>query len=155
MRIDACIFVVSEIENASLKVNVAARLVGGTIATPEFLESSGCKGSAISFLPAIAIARAVFITEEFLQSRPLLAEDIVKASQLVESKWSFRGTVFDSGAYFGPAPRRAKQKKERALIVFALEAEKGSEDAPCMKNWGHLARSHKSDTPPQMQSLAI
>ena len=114
-------------ENADLAVHFAARLVGGSLVTPEFFASSGTAGAAISFIPAINVKRNVHITNDFMHDQPLMAEDAFNAIQLVGSKWTMLGSMADVMAFLGPAGP-ARDRRQREVLVFLSAVEVASED---------------------------
>ena len=126
-RADASLFIVAVPEQASPKIQFAARLVGGTIATPEHLTSSGQRGAAMSFHPATAVKRVVFVSNEFMASHPYICSDLYAVLQQVGCRWTLLESAGAIATYLGP-PGEARTKRQREVLVFVTEVDKGLQD---------------------------
>lgn len=85
---DAAIFVVEKLDCPHLTTRWAVGLRGGHVVDLDFLKSGGSKGVCVSYDPAIAIQRKVYLCPLFRRENPNFATIVVQASMLRHSKWT-------------------------------------------------------------------
>ena len=125
-RHKADIFVVKDLDNFFTEIKFVASLVSGTIATCEYVQSSGKRGAAITYSRAVAIKRVINVSPEFMRLHPYICADMHQVMQHVGTRWTLAnlpGIV----EHLGPAGA-ARTRKQREVIVFVSEAEHESED---------------------------
>ena len=130
-RHEADIFVVKELNNCSAKVKFVASLVGGTIATCDYVRYGGKLGAAIAYSKAVAVKRLINVSPEFMRLHPYICSDLNQVLQHTYARWTLT-SIPDIFAYLGPAGA-ARNRKQKDVIVFVSQAERESED-PLMYN---------------------
>ena len=76
------IFVVSDPCNCREEVRFIAGLVGGLLATKDFVESKGLRGTALAFKPAIKSKRHIFVTPAFMRNHAQLCTELISVFEL-------------------------------------------------------------------------
>ena len=114
-RPDAGLFIVAVLEKSSSRTQFAARLLGATIATPQYLMSSGNQGAALSFHPAIAIKRMIVISHRFMELYQCVCADLFDILQFEDCQWTLLPSVAAAVQHLNKGPAGlARQKRQRA-----------------------------------------
>ena len=95
-----------------------AILSGAAIVNKEYFLSDASHGSCMSWLPAIAIRRTIWLSAAARAADPLMAGLITWASRLPASKWQLRSDTWDEATYI------ARQKRVATVLGVITEAEK-------------------------------
>ena len=102
--------------DAGLANRWVAVLAGCALVTAEYFSSSGKAGSCMSWRPAVAINRNVWLSAEWPRDNPLLANIVKWAIRLPTSKWKL--CDWPSATYVD------KQKKQKGLVGIVSERQK-------------------------------
>ncbi len=81
----------------------------------------------MSFHPATAVKRVVFVSNEFMASHPFICSDLYAVLQQVGCRWTLLESAGAIATYLGP-PGEARTKRQREVLVFVTEVDKGLQD---------------------------
>ena len=113
------VVVVKSPNDAPRSVHWVVALSGGAMVDSAYFVSGASHGSCMSWLPAIAISRVIWISSAAIADEPLLSALIVWACGLPASKWSTRSHEWTTAKYL------ERQPKVSNLLRVVTPAEKG------------------------------
>ena len=94
-----------------------AILTGASVVNKEYFASAAAHGSCMSWLPAVAVRRLIWLSKDADAAEPMLAQLIRWACRLPASKWQLQAD-WDEDTYL------AKQRKVSNLLGVVTAAEK-------------------------------
>lgn len=114
----ARIFVANDPNNCTSHMKFVGGLLGGIVATPQFVESKGKDGICVAYKAAIVTVRRVFVTPLFMGSHTAICRDLLEILKIAECKWQLmRQAELDQFV------QKLTQAKARQVIIFHGPAE--------------------------------
>lgn len=113
LRAKACI--VRDPAHLPVRMQWVMALRGGVVVQPQFLESEGRRGAAVAYHPAIATPRQVWLSPQFVEKFPKIAEVIQSAAVDKASQWQLLVAL----SAFQAARARARGNRWSVIAVVA------------------------------------
>ena len=113
----AALMVMTDVASLSQGMDLTLRLVGGLATTPEVIRGEK-HGPTRAYLPAIAVNREVWVTDNFCQENADMVRILVHIAHLDHSAWAILGSADE----FELAKAEANRKKCNATVLAIATA---------------------------------